>query len=164
MNKSIFTLACLLFYLILGVNSQAQTAYSTASNSAVLQGNTYQYTIGEMPLISTESNTHLIITQGYLQPQSGKKMTSGSDISQLQLITIYPNPTDDVLHVTLPMEMSVNYQLFDVAGKVLLSQTVTKNNRFSLSLSAFATGTYYLIIASASQPNSEKYTCKIQKK
>ena len=151
-------------YLLIGARANAQTAFSTTSHSAVILGNTYEYTIGEMPLISTETNRHLIITQGYLQPHHNKKTTSEADLSQLNLITIYPNPTEDIVQVTLPTEMSVEYQLFDATGKVLINNSVNQINHFSLSLSAFASGNYYLIIASKSQLKDEKYSCKIQKK
>lgn len=65
-------------------------------------------------------------------------------------LQVYPNPVRDQLQVDLPSSTD-NFQLelFDSAGKLLLSQQVERSETAALSLPELAKGTYFLRLSSA---------------
>ncbi len=152
----------------------AQTSFNVSSHSAVINGNTYEYSIGEMTLVSTEKNANLIVTQGFLQPTSKGSVSSTNPISQgidnnIDNIKVYPNPTEDILFVeTLEAaEATGSYQLFDAAGKIVLSKTLPLKegmNKWILNVHSLAAGSYYLVVNKPGKNGtSEKFSYKIQK-
>lgn len=77
--------------------------------------------------------------------------TVGLQENKTGLISIFPNPAHDKLHVQLEAGQSgpVDLRLFTVTGS-LARQLITKatnDNRYSLDISKLAAGTYYLRIA-----------------
>lgn len=146
--------------------AKAQTAFSVSSHSATIQGNTYEYVIGEMTLVSTERNSNLIVTQGYLQPVESNRPAQVDLSDASALVKVYPNPTQDIVNVEGLNTSSVllNYTLFDVTGKVLQEQVLDKSNHFSVDLKPYAGGNYYLLINATQGNEPVKYSYKIQKK
>lgn len=70
MKKILFTFRnALMALLIMGAASaEAQSTLNVAGNSAKINGMTFDYSIGEMTLVSTERNANIIVTQGYCNP------------------------------------------------------------------------------------------------
>lgn len=150
-------------------NAFAQQTLNVAGNTAKINGMTFDYSIGEMIAVSTERNANLIVTQGMLQPTSSGSAaidhSSGSTLSSLsEQIKVYPNPTTNLLFVET-MENTITdyaYNLFDATGKTILNQrgqTTEGLNKFTLDLSSYVSGSYYLVI----QKNGENVSYKIQK-
>lgn len=72
------------------------------------------------------------------------------------IISIYPNPTNDLLNVYI--ENSNNYELIvitDLNGKILLSTPVSESN-YEFSLDGFASGIYFVNILSATESINHK--------
>ncbi len=159
MNKQHF-FKIILLTCLLGYSSTvfSQTTINAANNSAVINGNTFEYSIGEMTLVSTERNNNLIITQGYLQPQqlsSHQDNSSHSTLSDLtDKIKVYPNPTENILFIESSEALAgtITYQLLDASGKIILRKNenqVAGNNKYSLDLSSLAAGSYFLLLHKA---------------
>jgi hypothetical protein len=160
--------------LLVGISFFTSTAYSqqslnVAGNTAKINGMTFEYSIGEMVAVSTERNANLIVTQGLLQPTGSSSVAnnqpSDNALSSLSdQIKVYPNPTTNLLFVET-METAITdyaYNLFDATGKTLLNQhgqTSIGLNKFTLDLSSYAAGSYYLVL----QKNGESVSYKIQK-
>lgn len=168
--KSMFVL---IFLTSIQFSSFAQQTNNVSSNSAVINGMTFDYSIGEMTLVSTERNANLIVTQGLLQPISATEANEtpgNTSLSQLSdNIKVYPNPTQNSLFVeTYETQIAeYSYQLYDGVGKVVINksgQTQVGLNKFTLDLQSLAAGSYYLLIR---KPSSEgipgNYSFKIQK-
>ncbi|MBK7763125.1 MAG: hypothetical protein IPI46_07095 [Bacteroidetes bacterium] len=107
MYKNKFIIAFLsLNFIILTHYANAQTSLNSASNRATINGNTFEYSIGEMTLISTEHSGNLIVTQGYLQPAADATSSQNHSDDGLNtlssLIKVYPNPTDNILFIETP--------------------------------------------------------------
>jgi hypothetical protein len=164
--KSLFTLlAC----LIITSSLHAQQTFNVAGNSVHINGMTFEYSIGEMALVSSERNANLIVTQGMLKPRGSVSIANdasgNSTLSDLSdNIKVYPNPTTTMLYVETTETAVSNYayNLYDATGKVVLNQngkTQLGLNKFSLDLQSFAAGSYYLII----QKSGETFSFKIQK-
>lgn len=174
MTKTIFTF--LLFTIILTSNlgSKAQTCMNVTSNKALLSGVLHDYSIGEMAIISTNSNSNLIVTQGLLQPfLNPSHIQINEEVNNLNSLTkqinVYPNPTQHLLNIET-VESTVgdfHYQLFDATGRIVISQkgqTTLGMNKFTMDLQGFVTGNYFLMISTMNEKGeSMNYSYKIQK-
>jgi hypothetical protein len=174
MQKSIIKTSLLIGFSFFASDVFSQQTLNVAANSAQINGMTFDYSIGEMTIVSTERNANLIVTQGLLQPHGSGSVASDapsnttlSDLSDN--IKVYPNPTQNILFVeTYETQVAdYNYQLMDGLGKVVLNkegQTQIGLNKFTLDLQSLAAGTYYLMLRKPNPTGQlENYSFKIQK-
>jgi hypothetical protein len=172
-RTKILSLAFIAFFSVVSARSFAQQGINVSSHSATINGLKFDYSIGEMTLITTERTANLIVTQGLLQPTgSGSDATSqpgNTHIGLSDVMKVYPNPTENILFVESneSADAEISYQLFDATGKIVLSEKISWTagpNKFSLDLKNYAAGAYYLMIR---KPNSqgmmENFSYKIQK-
>ena len=159
--------------ILLGLSSmgQAQQGLNVTGNSAQINGMTFDYSIGEMVLVSTEKTSQFIITQGLLQPHTLKASGSNEQTTVLdnlnESIRVYPNPSDNLVFVdwTATNAARISYRLYDAAGKVVLSNALEQtvgSNKISLELQALSAGTYYLMLDGLST-DGQQQSFKIQK-
>jgi hypothetical protein len=150
----------------------AQNTLNVSGNSAKINGMTFDYSIGEMTLVSTEHQSNFIITQGLLQADQSAsgQSTSPSDLNQWQnLVKVYPNPSDNLVYAEWQADKTADcaYQLFDATGKVVLKgnyQQLSGNNKIRLELQSLAAGTYYLMLSGlVAEDAQEQFSFKIQK-
>ena len=160
--------------LITTLCMNAQVSLNVASNKVTLIDMVHEYSIGEMTFVSTNRNSSLILTQGFLQPFLNPSHIQINDevnnlINLTKQINIYPNPTQHLLNIET-VESSVGdfqYQLFDAAGRIVLSQKVQTTlgiNKFTMDLRGFVTGNYFMMISTVNdkgEPMNNSY--KIQK-
>ncbi len=74
--------------------------------------------------------------------------TGLNEVSDNELITIYPNPTLGVLKINLGNENNIDYlRILNIEGKQLIQKTVTKN-LIELDVSCFDNGLYLLQLIS----------------
>jgi hypothetical protein len=68
-------------------------------------------------------------------------------------MSTYPNPTTDYLNLSIGNynQEKLTLQLFDVAGKLLLDQTITEPNTV-IDMNRFTMATYYLTITDSQKP------------
>lgn len=170
MKKILFTFrnALMAILILSAASAEAQSTLNVAGNSAKINGMTFDYSIGEMTLVSTERNSNIVVTQGLLQPTNmNASGNTGDGISGIQLddIKVYPNPTDRELNIStlLEKESAVGYELFDASGKVILRdqrQYTAGQLLITLDLSTLAAGNYYLSMDIA---GAQKFSFKVQK-
>ena len=175
--KNQFKLAAFSLCLIFGISSEAtaQQTINVAGNSAVIYGMTFDYSIGEMTVVSTAKSGNLIVTQGLLQPHNstGSANTTNADNQHIRsmagMINVYPNPTSNILYIETKDEQAGQfiYQLFDATGKLVASSKEMQKegaNKYSFNLQSFASGSYFLMIQKSSESgNIEAISYKIQK-
>ncbi len=167
-KKIIYTLIA--GFSAISINSFSQQGTSICSNASNINGLKFDYTIGEMTLVTTQKNAELIITQGLLQPDNFKKGIPGpadnTNILQYNNIKVYPNPAKNILHIefTENEDTKMSYQLFDATGNILLSETYAHKSgtgNISLHMENYAAGNYYLTIMKSN--TQEKLNYKLQK-
>lgn len=172
MKKTILKTTLFVGFALFASDVFSQQTLNVAGNSAKINGMSFEYSIGEMTIVSTERNANMIVTQGMLQPssQTDKPQTTpgANNLNDLaDQIKVYPNPTQNILFVeTYETQMGdYSYQLFDGVGKIVLSQsgqTVIGLNKFTLDLQPFAGGNYYLMLRKLGQAGeAENYSYKI---
>ena len=172
-RKKQITIACIVALSALSFNSFAQQTINVSSNSATINNMQFDYSIGEMTLVTTERNANLIVTQGLLQPNGSgtgtQSQPTNTHLSNADLIKVYPNPTENILFVESMdnLDALISYQLFDATGKVVLSKEINQKagaNKLTLDLQTFAAGSYYLMLRKPNADgNLENYSFKIQK-
>lgn len=126
----------------------AQTTLNASGNSGTIAGNLYAYSIGEMVLVSTETSTNLVVTQGVLQA-SGGTMGVAENTFLAESLSLYPNPVENTLYLqpALPGGGELSVGLFDLRGRRLLQSKMdlhTGSERQELDLSTLQEGTYLL--------------------
>ncbi len=119
---------CTVLLLWIGlIDLQAQEAIVTAGGVATGSGGSSSYSIGQV-VYTTDTGASNSISQGVQQPYkilviTGIELSKGINLSYLA----YPNPTSNFL--TLKVENykvdNLSYQLFDMNGRILISNKIT---------------------------------------
>lgn len=147
-----FVLSTLL--LLAGILAEAQAQESINASGAQLSGNTgtISYSIGQV-VYNTHSLPGGSFAEGVQQPYEISTI-SGIDIPEIVLqLSAYPNPTTDLLNLSIGnyKQENLTFQLFDVAGKLVLDATITQSNTV-IDMNRFAMATYYLTIIDDRKP------------
>jgi Secretion system C-terminal sorting domain len=135
--------------------SIAPSILNAGGGSANIAGRTFEYSIGEMAVVSTDKAGNTFLTQGLLQPI----IIVAEGLSNIELgktlFNIYPNPTSEILNIALLNNATAvnNISLFDVTGKLVAAIDNPKftNKKYALDFSTFAFGHYILKLASLDQ-------------
>jgi hypothetical protein len=172
-KAKLLSAVCVAYSVFMSSVALAQTTINVASHSATINGMQYDYSIGEMTLISTQKSTNIIVTQGFLQPT--KSNTSSNQESNngfadfASIVKVYPTPTDNLIFIesSEAFNDSFQFQLIDASGKVILSNekaTQLNQQKWSMNLSALASGNYFIIMQQYdAKGNKQHSSFKIQK-
>ena len=139
--RSIITL---LFILIFTMDASAQQTANT-SGKIVSQNNTsVSYSIGEV-YYNITSNANSVITQGIQQPYEIYLISGIGNEKDVMLITAFPNPTSTVLKLLIQdIKLDgLNYKLYDLLGKEILSGDIQKNQT-ELDLNNLMPAVYFI--------------------
>ncbi|PSG90190.1 T9SS type A sorting domain-containing protein [Aurantibacter aestuarii] len=76
--------------------------------------------------------------------------------------SIYPNPSNGLFHIKTSKSMRFNYAIYDVTGKLVLkeNEVATKNNKYTINLSNYAQGLYFLNMTSENTTITKKLMLK----
>ncbi len=128
--------------------SVGPSVLNAAGGSAVIAGNTHEFSVGEEILIPTYTSGSLVVTSGVLQP-TPFIVTGISDVAALQGVSVFPNPVTTDLHVApaLGGRGMLEMQLLDATGK-LISRTsarlATGTEQQTIPMEALAASSYML--------------------
>jgi hypothetical protein len=93
-------------------------------------------------------------TYGEVEDYTVNITTSGASLleNDLSAITIYPNPSSDILNIDLSSanEEVKSISIVDITGKLIQTIDVLENANISLNVSSLASGLYHVKISSAS--------------
>lgn len=169
MKRKLLMLAALAAqsFAVLQAQDIGPSILNSAGGGGTLSGNSYDWSVGEMALISTFTSSNLVVTQGLLQPTSGT--TSINDVLlPASALAVYPNPASDVVYLKplLKTGDKLNWYLTDITGKVVVNQGVilqTGSDIQTLQFAQLAAGNYLLHVAVVSGDNRYNNNYKIQK-
>ena len=124
---------------------QAQEAIPATGGNASGSGGSLSYTIGQI-VYSTNTGTNGSVAEGVQQPYEISVVVGIEQAKDINLIcTAYPNPTTDLL--ILEVEGAANekflFQLFDIMGKLLVSNKII-DNKTTISMANLAPAIYFL--------------------
>ncbi len=136
------------FFLLIGSVS-AQENIGTSGGEATGSGGSSSFSIGQTFYI-TNDGTNGSVSQGVQQPYE-ITVTSGVEEKTIYLdMNVYPNPTNDILNLTVAKSDGLTYQLTDINGKVLDSNKVYENTTY-INTVDFSNATYFLKVISNNQ-------------
>ena len=153
---------CALLLLGLGLTGlQAQESINAAGGVASGSGGSANYSVGQL-VYTTNTGSNGSVAQGVQQPYEISAITGIEEAKDINLtITAYPNPTTDYLTLNVKdFELSnLNFQLYDMQGKLLRNEKIT-GNQTSIVMSNLVPSTYFVKVI---QGNKEIKTFKIIK-
>ena len=108
---------------------QAQNAVPATGGNASGSGGSSSYTIGQV-VYTSNTGSNGTVKQGVQQIYIISVVTEMEEAKGINLsISAYPNPTSDYLQLKIESEMmqNLNYQLFDMNGKLLQNEKIVSN-------------------------------------
>ena len=144
----------LLLWLATAIGARAQSmgpqTINASGGSAGISGNTFEWSVAEMTVVSTYTSSGRILTQGVLQPKVPPAGINGIAL-QNKDVQVYPNPVQDELNLLCHFSSGgkLNCMLQDMTGKTILEQhkQLDKGNEtLKMELHGIATGSYLLIV------------------
>lgn len=135
------------------ISLSAQEVISTQGDSYDNGTNTIDFTIGE-PVIETVSDGTNDATQGF--HQTNLTITNIEDLDVNFSVNIYPNPTSDVINLTIEKYEKIIFQIYDMGGKLVEEATLTSTTT-NVNVSDYSKGTYMLTLTQADQKKVKTY-------
>jgi len=157
-NKKVKLTALLLMGI--GFNQvYAQQATTASGGDASGVGGSVVYSVGQI-VYTTNTGITGSVAQGVQQPYE-ISITTGMLETAIKLnLSAYPNPTTNYLMLLIDnYDKALSYQLYDISGKLLESNTIVANST-TIKMEKMQTGTYLLKVI---QNNKEVKTFKIIK-
>ena len=136
----------LLFLLMFPIIGLSQEAIPASGGDASGSGGTLSFTVGQL-VYSSNSGSNGSVAEGVQQPYE-ISTTVGIELSTISLDFIaYPNPTINniVLNIKDFNNEKLNYQLYDMSGKLLKSNKVNAINT-TIDMSELPVSNYVLNI------------------
>ncbi len=117
---------------------------SSAGTSFVNGTNVLDWTLGE-PVTATLNNGSNQMSQGF--HQNDMLITAIDNNQDIAGITVFPNPTPDVINIEFAKSNENNtIELFSAEGKLVLSLSTGPNTTWQLDMNSYANGVYLLKI------------------
>jgi len=139
---------------------------NVTGGSKVIGTQEFDWSVGEMTMVSTFTASNVIVTQGVLQPSADRTSVPNTQglTSHLQ---VFPNPASSLVsfRYTSATEGTLDYRLIDMTGKVISSQTIAVmqgTNEQQVDLTRLACASYFLEITTHT-PGTETISYKVQK-
>jgi Secretion system C-terminal sorting domain len=150
-NKKIKTYVTLLFCF--GITLlQAQQATTATGGSASGTGGTATYSVGQVVYI-TNSGSNGTVAQG-VQQAFEISVVLGNDDHTINLeMVAYPNPTTNYLNLNVGERdfSTLNFELFDITGKVIESKKIT-NTIETIRMEHLPNAVYFLRVTNNYKP------------
>ncbi len=162
MKKSKFLVLLHVFSCCIVTVSFAQKDIVVSGGNATGSNGSSSYSVGQV-VYTTNNGTTGTVTQGVQQPYEISEVLTAKDFSQLiKDVKVFPNPTTEVLTLSFINQNNIelDYQMFDLNGRVIMSQK-NISNETTITVSSFPSAIYFLKITNK---DKEVKTFKIIKK
>jgi len=129
-------------------NIKREVAATAGGTQEALGFGSLHWTLGE-PIIETRTQGNVRLTQGFHQLQVSTVDAAEPEAGSL-VLTVFPNPTSNILHVETAHSGPLDWQLLDVSGRLLATQTLREAGHLAIDLQPFPAGVYLLRIGAES--------------
>ena len=160
-------------FLLAAINIRAQSigpgTLNATGGAAVISGNEYEWSIGEMTMVSTFSSASIVVTQGVLQISDSAYTGVPIKPTPSRHLQVFPNPASTVvnLQLTSPTQGTLSYTITDMTGKVLGKHSLDiqpGTTTEQVDIKEFACATYLLNVSVSSDNSTpERFAYRIQK-
>jgi hypothetical protein len=168
MKQKIILVCAILLTGLQSVKGQSiwPSTVNAAGGSGTVAGSTFDWSVGEMAIVSTFTSPSFVVTQGMLQPLVNDLSIEPAELNKY--LRVFPNPTDGIMNIELIslQNGSLCYKLMDVTGKILVEKNTSVKqgtNTLQLDMAPLAPATYMLQVSSSVQGMAGDISYKIQK-
>lgn len=133
--------------LLMAISVSAQEVVSTQGDSYSQASANIDFTIGEV-IIDTGTDGINDLTQGF--HQSSWVFVGIEDFYDSYEVSIFPNPTSDVLNINTSEFTNVTYAMYDVLGKLVMQNKLSAEQT-PIPVSNLAPGSYSIILLNEAQ-------------
>jgi hypothetical protein len=165
-----------LFTVGAGLLAYGQTVQAQSISPSVLNASggsqsagaaTFEWSVGEMTLVSTASAGSIVVTQGLLQPLQAPAAI-GNVVISTEDLSVFPVPASSILNIKPGFRKpgTMVLLLVDATGKTVLHSEVllkTGTELQQLNISSFANGNYLLSVSYEASGTLSHQSYKIQK-
>ena len=154
------------------INIRAQSigpsTINSSGGSGILGSNEFEWSIGEMTLVSTFTGSSVIVTQGVLQPVLATEAVPNSNVLKNNL-KVFPNPASSFVNIEYTGQKNevLSYTLYDLAGRYIKAgrtDVTSSVSKIQVDLSDLANAGYMLeVTANGASSGTEKASFNIQK-
>jgi hypothetical protein len=129
--------------LLLGLGGlHAQEIPTAAGGEATGSGGTVSYSVGQV-VYTTATGINGSVTQGVQQPYEVSTTVGINETSINLELSVYPNPTTDYLTLKVDDNSNLNYQVYDLQGKVIENKKVSSTTT-SINVENLPKAIYFL--------------------
>ncbi len=133
----------LIFFLFASLVATPQAGLSAGGGNASSAEASVSFTIGQVDFVNA-SNTNGSFNQGVQQPFEWFTIVSVAEVTSIDGLSIFPNPTCGEIFINLnTAKEKVIVRVYDALGKFIFSQTLS-NPQNRMELGALANGAYYI--------------------
>jgi hypothetical protein len=144
----------ILFFLFLLYNlTNAQEVISTQGDSFSNSTLGIDYTIGEVAIL-TLTNSSNILTQGF--HQTNLTVLGIDDYDASFQVHIFPNPANRVLNLELLNFEGLNYEIYDMLGRLFLKDKILNSKTF-IDVNRLSNGLYLLVLTGENNQKLKTY-------
>lgn len=154
------------------INIRAQSispgTLNASGGSGILGANEFEWSLGEMTMVSTLTGSSVIVTQGILQPAESYESVPARNLLYSNL-KVFPNPASALVNIeyTGPKTGVLSYTLFDLTGRYIKSGKINAKatvSKVQVDLSSLTNGGYILeVTTTGSSSNADRASFNIQK-
>lgn len=144
----VFSVACMGTY--------AQSGFVSAGADGANENGSVSYSVGQIVYQSHESSDGLMsLTQGVQQPYTISSLPLPDGLQEISTInlTAYPNPTSDVLNLSIEgTEVDgLVYSIYDIKSRIHLTGDITSENT-QIDVAHLLSGVYFVEIQKNKKP------------
>jgi len=129
---------------------QAQESINATGGDASNSGGSASYSVGQV-VYTTNTGTNGSVAQGVQQPYEISVVSGLEEATSISLsVSAYPNPTTDYLTLTIAEDVQTShdlsllqYQLYDISGRLLQSEKIT-GNQVRIAMDNLVPSTYFV--------------------
>ena len=172
--KRNFLYAGLLFAVLGATTAHGQSIFPSTLNAtggtARIGTKEFEWSVGEIALVSTFTTSSIVVTQGVLQTNFGPKVTEVPGTTNLgDYLQIFPNPTSDAINIryNAANDGVIEIRFIDMAGRLISAQKSDVKqgaNNQKIDIAHLAAATYMLeVYVTSTGGKTEATAYKIQK-
>ncbi|PKP02730.1 MAG: hypothetical protein CVU11_10780 [Bacteroidetes bacterium HGW-Bacteroidetes-6] len=149
--KTSYLFAITSLLLLFSTTMAAQETIPAAGGDASGSSGTANYSVGQVFYNTNTDPATGSEAQGVQQPYEISEITGlWESITECSKISVYPNPVTDFITLEIENFEKTDYGLYDMNGKLILSQKCESNETF-IVMENLPSATYILVVSDSNQ-------------
>lgn len=107
--------------------SSGPATLNASGGTTTSGGNVFDWSIGEMTMVTSITASNIVVTQGVLQPADAVASSVKNTAQLADQLKVFPNPATSLINVQYasPTDGELTCKLSDMAGRLIITQTYT---------------------------------------